>query len=32
MTSEEKSTLLESLKNDLKPEQLKKYKNNVDDD
>jgi len=32
MTSEEKSTLLESLKNDLQPEQLKKYKDNVDDD
>jgi len=33
MTSEEKSTLLESLQNDLNPEQLNNfYKNNVDDD
>merc|ERR1712161_144531 len=33
MTSEEQSTLLESLQNDLNPEQLNNfYKNNVDDD
>lgn len=33
MTSEEKSSLLESLQNDLNPEQLNNfYKNNVDDD